>query len=391
MHLDNGQLRAYIDGESGEEESHHLAACSECRERLEDLKASASSAGRHLSFLAPRLDESASSSLHALSRFKTRLKNEKEIPVMKKVFSARFRSLWIGVAVVAILAVILSVPQMRAWAGQFLGLFRVQQVTILPIDTTGLSQLSGNSSLGKQIGDLVSDEVTVTQKPGDPQSVSSAEQASQLAGFTLRLPADQTTNPVLTVAPGMAFQFVVDRQRVQALLDAAGRSDLVLPSSLDGATVKVNIPTGVSAGYGNCPDVTANSAGLGMNSGMSDKHYPNCMILAEIPSPTVLTPPDVDLEQLAELGLQFTGMSAAEAHAFSQSVDWTSSLVIPIPKNAATYTQVTVDGVTGTLIQRPEGDSAQYVLVWVKDGIIYAIGALGTDSHAAIDMANSMK
>lgn len=312
---------------------------------------------------------------------------------MKKLFNARFRSLWVGLAVVAILAGTLAVPQMRAWAGQFLGLFRVQQVTVLPIDTTGLGQLTGNTVLGKQIGDLLSSSVTVSQKPGEPQTVSSADQASQLAGFTLRLPTSQAANPVLTVQSGMAFQFVVDRQRAQALLDEAGRSDLVLPASLDGATVKVTIPSGVSAAYGGCPTANSDQVGLGLNNsgGSTGRQYPNCVILAEIPSPTVITPPDVDLTQLADLAMQFTGMSAAQAQAFSQSVDWTSSLVIPIPKNAATYQQITVDGVTGTLIQRPLDDAPQYALIWVKNGIIYAIGGLGNDTTSAISMANSMK
>ena len=311
---------------------------------------------------------------------------------MKKIFSARFRSAWVSLAVVAALAVILGVPQMRAWGGQFLGLFRVQQVTVLPIDTSGLSQLTGNSVLGKQIGDYLSNSVTVSQKPGAPQTASNAAQASQLAGFTLRLPSSPASGPLLTVQSGMAFQFTIDRQRAQALLDEAGRSDLVLPASLDGAAVKVTIPAGVSAAYGNCPTAASDSVGLGLNnSGSTGRQYPNCVILAEIPSPTVITPPDVDLTQLAELALQFTGMNAAQAQAFSQSVDWTSSLVIPIPKNAAVYEQITVDGVTGTLIQRPPDDAPQYALIWVKNGIIYAIGALGNDTTTAINMANSMQ
>ena len=312
---------------------------------------------------------------------------------MKKIFSASFRSLWVGLAVVAILAATLAVQQMRAWAGQFLGLFRVQQVTVLPIDTTGLGQLTGNTVLGKQIGDLLSSSVTVSQKPGEPQTVSSADQASQLAGFTLRLPTSQAANPVLTVQSGMAFQFVVDRQLAQALLDEAGRSDLVLPASLDGATVKVTIPAGVSAAYGDCPATNSNEVGLGLNNsgGSMGRQYPNCVILAEIPSPTVITPPDVDLTKLAELALQFTGMNPSQAQAFSQSVDWASSLVIPIPKNAAIYQQITVDGVAGTLIQRSPDDSPQYAMIWVKNGIIYAIGGLGNDTTTAINMANSMK
>ena len=140
MHLDNGQLRAYLDGETGEEEARHLAACPECRQRLETVSARAHAASQQLSFLAAQPgDEPVSPSSYALLQFKTRLRQEKEIPVMKKIFSARFRSAWVSLAVVAALAVILGVPQMRAWAGQFLGLFRVQQVTVLPIDTSGLT------------------------------------------------------------------------------------------------------------------------------------------------------------------------------------------------------------------------------------------------------------
>ena len=72
------------------------------------------------------------------------------------------------------------------------------------------------------------------------------------------------------------------------------------------------------------------------------------------------------------------------------TVDWTSTLVVPIPRNAATYEQVTVDGVTGTLIQRPADDAPRFALLWVKDGIVYAISGLGTNSEKAIEMANSL-
>jgi hypothetical protein len=88
--------------------------------------------------------------------------------------------------------------------------------------------------------------------------------------------------------------------------------------------------------------------------------------------------------------LEFTGMTSDQAAAFTQTVDWTSTLVVPIPKNAATYKQVSVDGVTGNLIQRPSDDAPQFVLLWVKDGIVYSIGGLGTNSQQAIDMANSL-
>jgi hypothetical protein len=115
------------------------------------------------------------------------------------------------------------------------------------------------------------------------------------------------------------------------------------------------------------------------------------VLLAQLPSPTVNTPPDLNIAQLAEIGLQFTGMSAADAHQFSQNVDWTSTLVIPFPRNAGTYEQVSVDGVTGTLISRDgRGQSGQYSLIWVKDGILYGLTGNGTREQA-IALAQSIQ
>jgi len=60
--------------------------------------------------------------------------------------------------------------------------------------------------------------------------------------------------------------------------------------------------------------------------------------------------------------------------------------------DSASYEQITVDGVTGTLIQRPsrEGEPTTFALLWVKDGIVYAISGRGDKSGQAIEMANSL-
>ena len=140
------------------------------------------------------------------------------------------------------------------------------------------------------------------------------------------------------------------------------------------------IPSGVSVGFGTCPPPSSDGDGLDMGAGSPGRRYADCVILAEIPSPSVSAPASVDVAQLAQIGLEFTGMTSDQAAAFTSTVDWTSTLVVPIPKNAASYQQITVDGVTGTLIQRPADDAPQFVLIWVKDGIIYAIGGLGSNS-----------
>ena len=69
------------------------------------------------------------------------------------MFQKMFNSplLRVGLAILLILAVVLSIPSTRALAGQFLNLFRVQQVVVVPIDSTGMQQLTGNDTLGKQV------------------------------------------------------------------------------------------------------------------------------------------------------------------------------------------------------------------------------------------------
>lgn len=308
---------------------------------------------------------------------------------MKTSFFRR-RILWAGLTVILVLVIGLSIPSGFAWAGQFLSLFRVQQVTVLPIDPSGLAQLKNSSTLAQQLGELLSKSITFEKKPGQPIPVANADEASKLAGFTVRLPASPSAQPILTVQPGTAFEFTVDRTRAQALLDESGHKDLVLPQSLDNATISVNIPDAVSAAYGSCPSLRS-AGGDPDIQGSTIPQASGCVILAEMPSPTVDTPPDINFQQLAQIGLEFTGMSPEQAQALSQSINWNTSLVIPLPKNAASYEKVTVDGVSGVLIQRPPDDAPEFALVWVKDGIIYTIGGLGNNSAQAIEMANSMQ
>jgi hypothetical protein len=392
-HLDDGQLRAQLDGELDQKYLKHLEECPECQRRLSTIEARKRELGKQLDLLDMANSISASrTASQALAKFTLRLKEKQEVPLMKRFLYPKYRSLWVGLTAILIIAAAFSFPSVRAWAGEFLGVFRVRQVAVIPIDTTGLSDLTGNTTLGNQIGKLLSDSINVTEKPGQPESVSNAAEASQAAGFQVRLPANQVTAATLTVQGGTAFSLIVNRSRAQALLDEAGHSDLKLPASLDGAKIEVNIPASVSAGYGTCPTPSVENTDKTINTnGSNGRKYADCIMLVQIPSPTVNTPPDVDLTKLAEIGLEFTGMSQEQAQAFSQNVDWTSSLVIPIPRNAATYEQVSVDGVTGTLIQRPADDAPEFALLWVKNGIIYAIGGLGSNSAKAIEMANTLQ
>lgn len=306
--------------------------------------------------------------------------------MFKRLFS--FPIVRFGAAAALILALLLAFPGTRALADELLNLFRVQQVTVIPVDFTGMKQLTGNDALGKQLSQLISSSIDMTQKPGEPTAASDAAQASQLAGFSVRLPEGKAPSQIY-VTGAAAFTATVAREKAQALINEAGRSDLVLPASIDGAKISVNIPASVSVGFGTCPKPQADET-KSEDHRIPGRRFPDCVMLAEIPSPTVKAPADVDVAQLAQIGLEFTGMSREEAAAYTSTVDWTSTLVVPIPKNAATVQQVSVDGVTGTLIQRPADDAPEFALLWVKDGIVYSFSGLGTNSQQAIDLANSL-
>ena len=103
-------------------------------------------------------------------------------------------------------------------------------------------------------------------------------------------------------------------------------------------------------------------------------------------------PPDLNIAEIVEVGLQAAGMSAEQARAFCQNVDWTSTLVIPLPRFVNSYKTVEVDGVEGTLIDLPRLGStrpAGYTLVWVKNGVIYSLMGFG-DSGNAVALAETL-
>jgi len=384
-HLTDGDLRAALDEELDGTRLQHLESCPDCQARRQQLQEEGQQTARLLAFLTPA-EEPVPFAQKAWGRFSQQLLIKKETSMFKKLFT--FPVLRFGSAALLILALVLAFPSTRALAGELLNLFRVQQVTVIPVDFTGLEQLTGDGALGNQFTELISDSVDMQQEPGEPVQAASADEASQLAGFTVRIPSGMTPSQI-NVTGGAAFSMTLDRTKAQALLEEAGRSDLVLPASVDGAEISVDIPASVSVAFGTCPKPGSGVSGNNEQS-TTERRYPDCVILAQIPSPSVNAPADLDIEALARIGLEFTGMSPEEAAELTSTVNWTSTLLVPIPRNAAIHEQVSVDGVTGTLIQRPSDESPQFALLWVKDGIIYAISGLGTNSQQAIKMANSL-
>jgi hypothetical protein len=306
----------------------------------------------------------------------------------QRFFSRATRPAWAILALVLILSISMAFPGVRAAANSFLGLFRVQKVAVVQINPNDLPNQLGSSA---QFESLFAENVQIEER-GEAQEVTSAAEASLLSGFSVRLPQALQDPDKLTVQPGGTATFTVQLALVQAVLEEIGRADIQVPPEVDGARVVMDIPSGVTAMYGEC---SFDMETVRRNSSDPDNprppRLPQCTTLVQMPSPTVDAPPGLDLNQLGEAYLQLLGMSQEEAQRFSNNVDWATTFVIPIPRNGTSYQDVSVDGVSGTFIQQDlEGLSAQYLLIWVKDGLLYALTGPG-QVETALEIAASLK
>lgn len=379
----DGALRAYIDGELSEEESdkikEHLLSCLGCRRRVDIIGARARTVDSQLAVL-PAQEEDVNSVL-AYSRYRERYDEVEHITWPNRVFGGWKRPVWAGLAAACVLVLLLSFAPGRIWAQKFLAMLRVQKVAVVPVDLSAISSPGGNNGRESLISQLISDNVVVTMKPGEPTSVSTIQSASELAGFKVRTLDGLGPQQRISVSNEGAFHMTLDRDRIQAVLDQAGRSDIQIPASVDGSTVAVHVPKLVNVGYGDCSFTPKQS---NSRQSLNESTGQNCVDFVQVPSPIVSVPPGLNIGALAEAGLQLTGMSAAEAQAFCKTVDWSSTLVIPVPQNGGSYRTVPVDGVNGTLIEAPPRGTfvGTYALIWVKNGMVYSLGGKGTADRA---------
>ena len=396
MHLSDGEIRAYLDGESafydeGRLQSH-LEACLHCRRQAQVLQMRGSQVDQRFQQLGLNASISLPPESLARQRLRTLLIEKETTPMFKRVFSRPYRPLWAALGVIAVLAMALAFPPVQAIANSFLGLFRVQKLAIVDINPGDLPSQLGSSS---QLEAFLSDVVQV-EELGEAQSAGDAAEASQLAGVQVRLPAQMEGERILKVQPGAHLSFAVDLPRIQAILDEIGRGDIRLPQELDGAMVSVDVSPSVAALYGDCQADLERASQEARRQGLDPDsqeipRLPNCTTLLQMPSPEVNAPPGLNVAQVGEAYLQLLGMTPEEAQAFSQTIDWTTTFVVPIPRYGTATQTVSVDGVEGAFIQQRMKDHAdQYLLMWVKGGMLYALTGPG-ELEDALRIAGSIE
>lgn len=301
--------------------------------------------------------------------------------------SRRSRVPWKPLAAAAALlvaaTVALTVPTVRVAAQEFLDLFRVKRFVAISVDAERMERLKdGKVDLRTVLGDSVEE----TKRPAEPHIVASVEDAARDAGIPVLVPTyvfNVNDAPVIRVTDDAEARIAVDAERIRGVLDVLAIEDAEVPAGLDGATVTVRVPRAVSMDY---------------RRGGSQW----VATLTQARSPEVDLPEGVDIAALGEIGLRIAGLSTDEARQFSRTIDWRSTMVVPVPASVGSFREVDVRGTTGLLIaidpgrvaRREPADanapSPRTILLWSENGLVYGL-ASSFHPADAIQMANSMR
>jgi len=315
-----------------------------------------------LSSLAPDEAEAPRPPAMALARLKQKIEPPQGGQTQRRNFLMSTRRLaTVGLTLILIVAALMAFPSVRAAANDFLGLFRVQQFAPISVSPQQLALLERLGEEGLEPGEFV-----VTQELGEPQQVDSPEAAATVAGFTPKTLPNRAELIRTYVMDGGAGHLIVDLAGARAIVEAAGADPLLLPDSLDGARVDVTVYDSIG------------------------QLYDTGVMLIQSPIPDVNYPADVDPTVLGEALLQVLGTEPAEARRIAQSIDWTSTLLLPIPQDLGTYREAAVNGVTGVVLE-PFDPEAEAAVVWQQDGMVYMMRAGRLSVDELLAQANTVR
>jgi len=374
---DEGQLRAYLDGELSLSARAalvaHLSRCADCQSQLGHQRALAAQIRSLLpappAMPAPR---DALARLRAASAQTTRnvpdfqhTQRSKSM-VSNSFWFGRNRSLLAGLALVVAVVSLLALPPVRAAADELLSIFRVQKLMFVPVSRDRLEQLN-KLNFDK---DTLFVAKPTAQRSAPLRDVASADAAAEAVGSAIGQPTAFPSAPLSSefkVSGPSKMQFQVNVAAARQLLELMGVDDVSLPDALGAAPIAVDVPAFVQAHY----------------------HGANYeLVLHQGHSPSVTLPDGVDLSQLGKAALRLLGTPAADAEVASRAINWNNTLLFPFPADTDDIRQVTVGGENALLISGGGRGDQHRQLYWQHGDTFYMLQASGSLSE--VDMIAAM-
>ena len=278
--------------------------------------------------------------------------------------AANMRKWLAAAASIAVVSFAFTLPTVQAAAEAFLELFRVRQFTGVQFDPERLESL-GSSGISPE---AIFGNVEPLTTPQEPVSYAAATDAGAAAGIRVRTPAwipPHFSLSQIMASSENAARITINTAGLQAVLDTLGLADVQLPEGLDGQTATVRVPPIVTQTYVSSePVVTRDGSSIERS-----------VHIVQARSPDVSFPAGLDLSKLAYAGLRVLGMSRDEAYRMSVTIDWRTTLIVPVPSKALAYRPINVAGNEGLLIEGVAADEAWPggVLMWSTGDETFAV------------------
>jgi hypothetical protein len=378
-HPAEGTLFAYRDDELAPADRRrvaaHLEGCAACRARLDKLNTQAAQVSDLLAVSRPgALDRP--DPRRAWNTLTENMNQYEEMSMLEKFkTSKRYQRFATLVAALAVIVGLFSLAPVRAFASNLLGIFRVERFIVVDVSEERLEEIEAALD-----GSLFGEQETL-EDPGEPVEVGSVEEAAALVGFTPRTPVGYGEPVEVAVQGQIKVRYTPDVEGLRSVFAALDVDPDLLPENVDGQPFDFTLPPAVLTAY----DVPENDEEIDF-------------VMIQVPSPTTDGPADVDMQALGEAMLQVLGMTPQEAARLSESVDWTSTLVLPITPDLATVQEIGVDGTTGLMFDSGwmEGEGGDdwdrsMTLLWQKNGIVTVISSYYGDTYRLLDFAGTLQ
>lgn len=408
---DEGQLRAYLDGEVGAAERSalkvHLDECEGCARALRAVRADAGIAAAALVHWLPApapLDpipaERRASA--ALSRFQATIRDERrEVAVaprglltalkeqmtemFRRLTAPRLRPALAALSIVTVLALALAFTPLNSLADQLFKTFRVQQFAAVTVRVPGMTQMPQPqqitpgeqqqimqmlAALGTPTTNATQD--TVAEVPDSAAAQSFLTQYGATLQVPGKLPAAfaSTTARYGTAKPttsSYVLNVAVAKQYL-SLTNSPELNGLPWPTGVDTLTFGLDTPAAVATFYGD-----------GQQSGFGIVQMANLQNAGLGAGPALKLPDELDVNAFRAALLALPGLPQDTVAQLKNVKDWERTLIIPVPEDATTK-NVSIKGNAGLLVLDGQGRGS--LLLWQDNGIMYAVG--GTLSEADI-------
>lgn len=272
-----------------------------------------------------------------------------------------------GVVVLALLVGTFSFAPSRALARQLLSVFRVRRFVVV--------QISPDQAQLEQVGRALEDKLFVGQPEvvadEAPVVVASVEEARRMAGFDVRMPRVPPPgggSPRIEVKGRTEYVFRFKREGLALLLEMAGMDPRLIPAGFSEGALRVSAP----------------AAAYIRDGGME---------LVQVYNPSITYPDGIDPRIIGQAALRLMGVPPEDARRISERLDWSTTLLLPVPRDLAEFREVSIAGAEAVLLRplRPQGGSNPgQALLWQKGDVVCMLTTTTTNAERIVQMAESM-